>query len=170
MGIRLEWLVILLIILTVGVTTMVKLTNTTEELKSNSKELEFHKTTFIEVNTSKMLSKSFVQKGIRQEGTLYLEHLKYSTENITLLVADNARYYQNILHLEGNVNLEESQGYAYSTQNAEYNQKSGVLKVKSKITAIKGKSIIHGTSLYYDTVKKEMNATKVDAVIYTPKK
>jgi len=170
MGIRLEWLVILLITLTVGATTMVKLTNTTEEIKSNSKELEFHKTTFIEVDTYRMLSKSFVQKGIRQEGTLHLEQLKYSTENITLLVADYARYYQNILLLEGNVKLEESQGYTYSAQNAEYNQKSGVLRIKSKFTAIQGKSVIHGASFYYDTVKKEMNATKVDAVIYTTKK
>ncbi len=170
MGIRLEWLVILLIIITVVGTTMVKLTNTTEGLESNSKELEFHNTTFIEVDIYSMLSKSFVQKGIMQDSILHLEQLNYSTKNIRLLVSDYAKYSHDILSLEGNINLEESEGYIYSAEHAEYNQKNGILRVKSKFTVIKGKNIIHGTSLYYDTVKKEMNATKVDAVIYTTKK
>ncbi|MCF6243685.1 MAG: hypothetical protein L3J43_01460 [Sulfurovum sp.] len=170
MGLKLEWLVILLIVLTVGITTMVKLTNTIDGQKSNAKELEFYKTTFIEVDRYKMHSKSFVEKGIRVEGVLNLEYLKYSTKNITSLVADKARYYQNILHLDGNIYLKENKGYSYHADNAEYNQKTAVLTVPSKFTADNGINIIHGLSLYYDSLKKEMNATNIDAIIYTTKK
>jgi len=170
MGIRLEWLVILLIIVTIGTTTMVKLINTEKGLETKNKELEFHKTIFIEVDTNKMQSKSFVQVGIRQEGVLRLEHIKYSTDNIILLVADKAIYQQNILFLEGNIQLDEIQGYRYSTEHAKYNQKSEILTIPSAFIALKGKNIIRGSSLHYDTVKKEMNATNVDAIIYTTEK
>ena len=170
MGIRLEWLVILCILATIGTATMVKLTNTKDSLKSKSKELEFHKTIFIEVDTDKIQSKAFVQIGIRQEGILHLEHLSYSTENIRSLVADKARYQENVLFLEGNVQLEENQDYRYSTEHAKYNQKSEILTIPSTFTALKGKNIFHGSSLHYDAVKKEINATKVDAMIYTTEK
>lgn len=167
MGIRLELLVILLILGTVGVATMVKLTNTTEKIKAKSKELEFRKTEFIEVDTDRMISKSFVQKGIREKGILTLKYLQYSTENITLLLADKARYHQDILLLEGNVHLKENEGFSYNTEHANYNQKSEILTIPSKFIAQKGKNIIRGESLRYDAVNKEMNATKVDALIYT---
>jgi len=170
MGIRLELVIILFIIVTVGVATMIKLTNTVDTTKGKSKELEFIKTTFIEVDHNKMQSKSFVQKGIRQEGILTLEQLLYSTENISSLVADRATYHNKILLLEGNVALIEDQGYTYSTENAKYNQENEILTIPSKFIALQGRNIIRGESLYYDTVKKEMNATKVDAIIYTSEK
>jgi lipopolysaccharide assembly outer membrane protein LptD (OstA) len=170
MGIRLEWFVILLIIITIGTTTVVKLTNTQEGTKSKSKELEFHKTAFTEVDTDKMQSKSFVQVGTRTEGVLTLKDLIYSTENITYLIADKAIYEKNILLLEGNVRLEETPGYTYTTEHAKYNQKSEVLTILSSFIAKQGKNIFKGSSLRYDSVKKDINATQVDAMIYTTEK
>jgi hypothetical protein len=170
MGIRLEWLLILLIVVTIATTAMVKLTNTKEGMKFKNRELEFHKTEFVEVDTNKTLSKSFVETGIREDGILRLVDIKYSTENISLLVANRATYKKNILYLDGNVILDEVEGYRYTTENAQYNQKSEILTIPSAFTALKGKSIIQGSSMHYDSLKKEMNATKVDATIYTAKK
>jgi len=170
MGIRLEWFVILLIVITIGSATVVKLTNTQESTKSKSKELEFYKTAFTEVDTNKMQSQSFVNVGTRIEGVLTLKDLMYRTENISYLVADKATYKNNMLLLEDNVRLEEKLGYTYTTEHARYNQKSEILTINASFIAKKGKNIFRGTSLCYDSIKKEMNATQVDAMIYTTEK
>ncbi len=169
MAIRLEWLVLLLILFTVGTTMTVQLGNRGTKTTLEGKELEFINTTFIEVDTIDRLSKSFVQKGILHKGILYLEHLKYQSKNISSLIADNAQYRKSLLVLKGNIAINDSQGYTYRTQSARYYQNSGILKVNTRFKATLGKNIIYGASLDYNSVTKEMNATHLDAVIYTSK-
>lgn len=170
MGIRLEQVLIVAIVVTVVVTTMIKLNNSSADDKASNKEMEFTDTTFIEVDREKMQSKSFAKKGLRENTVLLLEHLRYSTENIELLVSDKGKYYDDILYLDGNVKLIEKKGYTYSAEHANYNQKTEVLIVTSPFIAYMDKNIIRGASLHYNALKKELNATKVDAVIYTTKK
>ncbi len=170
MGIKLEHVLTVTIIVTVILTTVVKLTNSNKDYTIFDKELEFTDTTFIEVDRDKMQSRSFTTKGIREKGVLTLQNLKYSTDSIELLIADMGKYYENTLYLEGNVILNEKDGYTYTTEHAQYNQKTKILNVTSAFVAHMDKNIIRGNSLKYNTVKKELNATMIDAVIYTTDK
>jgi len=167
MGLKLEILLIVMIIGIVTVTTMVKLTNSNSHKKMLNKELEFTNTTFIEVDRSKMQAKAFSIYGVRENGILTLEHLKYHTTNIEELLADKGTYKKNILHLDGNVSMHEKDGFDYSTQHAKYNQKTQMLYITSPFIANMDKNIIHGTSLQYNAVKKEAHGTGIDAVVYT---
>jgi hypothetical protein len=170
MGLRLEYLLIFIIIVTIGVTTMIKLTNTTQNANAISKELTFNDTTFIEVNTKEMLARSFSTQGIRETGILYLEHLNYHTNNIELLLANSGRYENETLYLDGNVSLFEKKGFKYETEHAIYNQRTEILEITSPFTVHMNNNIIKGDKLQYNAMKKEVNATHVDAVIYTSKK
>ena len=170
MGIKLEQVLIASIIATIGVTTMVKLSNSTGYNKTSSKEMEFSDTTFIEVDREKMQSKSFATKGIRDNGVLRVKNLTYSTDSIELLLADEGKYHEDILYLDGDVRLKEKEGYTYATEHAQYNQKTEILTVTSNFFAHMDKNTIRGTSLQYNVLKKELNATMVDAVIYTTEK
>jgi len=170
MGIRLELVLILVLIMTVGVTTMVKLTNTTQDNLTSTKELEFSNTTFIEVDREKTQARSFSTYGVRDAGVLRLEHLTYHTNNIDLLLANRGMYKANTLYLDGNVSLEEKDGFLYTTEHAKYNQKTEMLDITSAFTAKMHENIIKGKTLHYNALKKEVNATKIDAIIYTTEK
>jgi len=170
MGIKLEYILIFAIVLTIGVTTTVKLTNKTNSTLMSKKELEFTDTTFIEVDTEKMQARSYTTYGVREAGVLRLQHLTYHTTNIELLLADHGTYKQNVLFLDGNVSLQEKEGFYYSTEHANYNQKREILHITSAFTAHMNKNLIKGKTLEYDAQKKELNATGIDAVIYTTKK
>jgi len=170
MGIRLEYVLIIALLVTVGVTTMVKLTNTTKNGHTSTKELEFFDTTFIEVDREKMQARSFSTHGVRDAGILRLEHIMYTTNNIKLLLANKGTYKEDILYLDGNVSLEEKDGFFYTTEHAKYNQKTEILDITSDFTAKMNENIIKGLTLHYNALKKEVNATSIDAVVYTTKK
>ncbi len=170
MGIRLEFILIIVLVITIGITTTVKLTNTKYKAHQSTKELEFIDTTFIEVDREKMQARSFSTHGVRDAGVLRLEHLTYHTGNIELLLADLGTYKKNILYLDGNVSLQEKEGSIYTTEHAKYNQKTEILNITSAFTAQVNKSVIKGNSLEYKAISKEVKATRVDAVVYTTKK
>ena len=170
MGIKLEYVLIFAIAVTIAVTTTVKLTNKATGASLTKKELEFTDTTFIEVDTQKMQARSYSTYGVRESGVLRLEHLTYHTTNIDLLLANQGTYKQNVLFLDGNVSLQEKEGFFYTTEHANYNQKTEILHITSAFTAHMNQNIIKGKTLDYDAKKKEANATGIDAVIYTTKK
>lgn len=170
MGIRLEYILIIAILFTISLNTMVKFDNKLDSNRSHTKELVFSDTTFIEVNKVKMRAYIFSRYGVRDGGVLTLNGLTYHTENIKLLFANQARYKDDTLFLDGNVTLVEKEGFKYTTQSAKYNQKTETLDINSPFTAKLDKNVIKGEVLHYDAKHKELNASKIDAVVYTLKK
>ncbi len=170
MAVRLEIVLIVLIAVTVMTATMVTLTDKKAQKHVSQKELEFTDTTFIEVDRHKLLAKAFTTYGVRNKGILVLEHVRYKTHNIEEMLADNARYLLDTLYLDGNISLHEKDGYQYTAQRAVYNQRTEILTVNSPFTAKMGKNIIKGSSMQYDALKKQMNGTDIEAVLYTVKK
>lgn len=170
MAIKLEILLIAAILLIVFAATTMKLTDRTSETNRMSKELEFHNTTFIEVDQTKMRAKLFSTYGIRDAGILSLQNLIYHSHNIEHLNADRGTYRENVLFLDGHVKLKEKEGFIYTAEHANYHQKKEVLTITSPFIAHMGKNIIHGKSLQYFVLQKEMNATGIDATVYTVEK
>jgi len=170
MGIKLEIILSIAILLTILATTTVKLSNTAANDKVMSKELEFNDTTFIEVNQKKIIAKLYSTYGVRNSGILTLNNLKYHTNNIEQLIANKGHYKENILYLDGNVELKEKEGFIYTTEHANYNQKTEILRLTSPFIAQMDKNIMHGHALEYHALKKEMNATGIAATVYTVEK
>ena len=163
MGIKLEYILILIIAVTVFATTTVKLTSNTKKSQGFTKELEFIDTTFIEVDTQKMQSKLYTPLGIRNNGLLTLNKLNYYTPTIESLLADTGTYKDNILHLDGHVSLRETTGNLYKTEHAIYDQKKEILTITSPFVSYMDKNIFKGATLIYNAITKEANATMVDA-------
>ena len=170
MGIKLEYILIILISIIIYFAMTVKLENSTSLHKNDNKELEFTNTTFIEVDKKKMRAKAYGTYGVRQNGIFTLDDVEYSTNKIKQLLANKGVYKNNILYLDGNVSLKQKNGFRYTTQHANYNQKSEVLYITSPFIAHINKNIVHGDTLVYYTLKEEANATNIDAVIYPSKK
>jgi len=170
MGIRLEYILTIIFIGIVFFTMTIKLTSTKTYNASSKKELEFFNTTFIEVDTQKKQAQLYTPHGIRKKGVLVLDKLNYYTPTIDSLLADTGTYENNILHLDGHVSLKETTGNIYQSEHAIYDQTKEVLTITSPFVAYMGQNIFRGNSLVYDAVRKEANATKIDAVVYTVKK
>ena len=170
MELRLETILVLAIVVIVTGSVTLELDNSIKKNEIFTKELEFTNTTFTEVDTKKLQGRAYGTYGIRDDGVLSLDNLVYFTETIKYLISDKGKYIGDEIYLNGNVILEENQGYNYKTQQASYNQKTEILNVTAPFVAISDKNIIKGDTLIYNTRKKEAYGTAIDAVLYTAEK
>ncbi len=170
MGVRIELILFIATLTIIGGSLTIKLNDRTDEKESFTKELEFTNTTFTEVDTIKLRSKAYGFYGVYEEGILTIDDVRYQTETIKYLVANRGIFMGDSIYLEGDVALDDSDGYKYTTQQAEYNQKTEILNLTAPFVALRDKNIIKGDTFTYDTRKKEAYGTIIDAVIYTIKK
>lgn len=170
MGLKLEKLIIVVIAAIVSGALMIRFTHEPTDGKMFTKELEFTNTTFIEVDTDTMQGKAFGTYGIRDAGVLTLDNLKYHTNNIKLLRAKKGTYKGDKLYLDGNITVNQKEGYDYSAQHAVYDKKTKILNITSAFTGVMNQNTIHGHTLRYDTQKKEAFGKRIDAVVYTAEK
>ncbi|WP_309496911.1 hypothetical protein [Sulfurovum sp.] len=170
MELRLETVVIVSIVLIVTGAMTLEVGTSVKKNAIFTKELEFTNTTFTEVDTQKLQGRAYGTYGVRDNAVLSLDNLVYFTETIKYLIADKGKYVGDILNLEGNIVMEEHQGYNYKTQQASYDQKTEILNVTAPFVATRDKNIIKGDTLVYHTRKKEAYGTSIDAVVYTAEK
>ena len=166
----LKFVLTVMIIVIISASLLVELRNTPSPGKASTKDLEFSNTTFIEVDTQKMQGWAFGTFGVRDKGVLTLDNIVFHTHNIDSLIAKKGKYIKDILYLDGDVVMEEKDGYTYKTQHANYDQKSEILNITAPFTAVRGQNVMKGKTLRYDTAKKEAFGTNIDAVLYTTEK
>jgi len=170
MGLKLEFLLVLVIAVTSMVTMTTKLTQQNRDNEVFTKELEFTNTTFTEVTTQKREGVAFGTHGTREAGVLTIDNVRYHNENIKLLLADKGVYRGKQIFLDGNVTVHQKAGHDYHTEHAMYDQNVEILYVTSPFVAYMNRNIIHGKTLQYDMRTKEAYATAIDATIYTTEK
>jgi len=170
MGLRLEWILIIAIIITSILTMSTKLTQKNKHYAPVVKELEFTNTTFTEVTTLKREGVAFGVHGVRVGGVLAVDKLRYHNDSIKLLLADKGTYKESKIYLDGNVTVHRKEGQDYYTEHAVYDKKTEILDVTAPFVAYVDKHVIRGTSMRYFTRTKEIYATDVDAVLYTKEK
>ena len=170
MELKLETVLILSIIVIVTGSVTLEIDNRAKENVVFTKELEFTNTTFTEVDTKILQGRAYGTYGVRDNGVLSLDNLVYFTETIKYLIANKGTYVGDVLNLEGNIILEENQGYNYKTEQAAYDQKTEILNVTAPFIATRDKNIIKGDTLVYNTRKEDAYGTGIDAVVYTAEK
>jgi hypothetical protein len=169
MGMKLEWLLVIVIGVTSYVTMTTKLSDQNVKKTQKLKELEFTNTTFTEVTTQGREGVAFGTHGVRIGGVLHMENVRYHNNKIKLLLADNAAYIGKKIYLDGNVTVHQMKAHDYYTEHADYDQKSEILHIASPFVACIRDDVISGSTLLYYMKKKEVFATSVDAVFYTEK-
>jgi hypothetical protein len=170
MGLRIELLLFIAIVSIVGGSLTMKLNDNVNNHKVDTKELEFTYTTFTEVDTKKLQGRAYGTYGARDEGILTIDNLVYQSETIESLVADKGTYMGNTIYLEGDVLMDDSNGYTYETQQAEYNQDTEILNITAPFVATRDENVIKGDTFTYHTSKKEAYGTVIDAAVYTIEK
>ena len=170
MGIKLEYVLTIAVVGIISGSLMLKLRNTPVKTNVFTKEVEFTNTTLIEVDTNNIKSRVYATYGVKDKSVLTLDNVVYLSDKIESLSANKARLKGDFLHLDGDVVLQEKDGYKYKTENAIYNKKTQILHITSHFTGVKGQNIIEGESMEYNVRKKKAKGTTVGTVFYTPDK
>lgn len=170
MGLKIEiFLFTLIAVIGFGAFT-IRLDGAKKDTQHSTKELEFSNTTFTEVDTQRLQAKAYGTHGVRDDGVLTIENVRYQTDSIKSLLANHGTYKGAIIYLEGDVVMDDSNGYHYETQQAEYNQESEVLDITAPFVVKGDKKIFKGDTLQYNTKTQEVFSTVVDAILYTQDK
>ncbi|MBT8348180.1 MAG: LPS export ABC transporter periplasmic protein LptC [Sulfurovum sp.] len=170
MGVKLEVILTSAIIGIISGALLLKLGNTPVPTQVFTKEIEFTNTTLIEVDTDKMKSRAYTTYGVRDKDVLTLDKIVYTGDRIESLSANKARFKDDFIHLDGDVVMQEKDGYKYETQHAIYNKETEILNITSPFTGVRGQNRIKGESMEYNTRKKKATGTSVGTVFYTPDK
>ncbi len=171
MGLRLEWLLLLITVLIILVSFNVKLENGNSKISDFSKEIEFTNTTLTQVDTKHLLGQAYTTYGVRDKyGVLNMRNIKYHNDNIKYLYAKSAKYIKDFIYLDNDVFMKDNQGTEYKTQHAYYNQKNQILYITSPFILSRDKNIFKGKTLVYNTSLRDISAKKIDGIFYTPKK
>ncbi len=170
MGLKLETVIIVVIVVILSGTLMVKFTHKLSDGKPFTKELEFTHTTLTEVDTTTMQGRAFGSHGILEAGILTLYNIKYHTNSIESLSANKGTYRSDKLYLDGNITVNQKEGFDYNAQHAVYNKKTKILDITSTFAGIMDRNIIQGHTLRYDMQKKEALGKRINAVFYTTEK
>lgn len=166
MAIRLEWIVVAAIVVISALSYFVKFSSQSGGGVHATRELEFHDTTFLEVDQNGILGDAYARVGIREKGVLHMRHLDYRTDAIRLLHADSGTFEAVKIYLDGNVTVDEKSGLHYRTENIVYNKQTKILHVTSPFEATLAKNSFKGNELIYDTRRKEVTASMVEAVLF----
>ena len=170
MGIRLEHIISIIVVLILVSFFFINIEQKSQQKSETTKEMTFTDTRLIEVDTQKLLGLAHSRYGVYENKALTLNDIVYHTDKINLLRAQKGIYSGEYLHLEGNVTLDQKEGFDYTAQSATYNQKSQVLTIESPFEAHLNENTISGTNLIYNMKDKTITGQKIKAVVYTLEK
>ncbi|MDD3775642.1 MAG: hypothetical protein PHV08_06785, partial [Sulfurovaceae bacterium] len=92
MVIKIEWIVVLAILATIGLSFNLKFQDTAAISKGNGKELEFDNMVLTEVNSTAVVSQAFAKSGKQENGILTLEHISYKKLGENEIIANKGIY------------------------------------------------------------------------------
>ncbi|MDM5270619.1 LPS export ABC transporter periplasmic protein LptC [Sulfurovum sp. zt1-1] len=170
MGLRLEYIISIIVALIFVSFFLINIEQKSRQKNESTKQLAFSDTRLIEVDTQKILGLAHSRYGVYENKTLILSDIIYHTDTVNLLQAQKGIYKGDYLFLEGNVTLNQKNGFDYTAQKAAYNQKSEVLSIESPFEAHMNKNIISGINLVYNMKEKKITAQKIKAVVFTLEK
>jgi len=170
MVIKIEWIVVLAILATIGLSFNLKFQDTAAISKGNGKELEFDNMVLTEVNSTAVVSQAFAKSGKQENGILTLEHISYKKLGENEIIANKGIYTNDNIILKGDVKIIQKGGFVYTTQEALYNPKSKIFTSPTPFVATMGENKFSGAKLDYDMQKEEAKSHKIHAVIFGEEK
>lgn len=97
-----------------------------------------------------------------------MKNIKYHSFSIESLISKKGTYKNNIIYLNEDV-IMKNDGYIYTTQKLNFNQKTQILNITTNFKGTNNINHIWGDKLKYYANTKEMFATHSKAIFYTNK-
>ncbi len=170
MAIRLEWIITAVIVAISTFSYFVKFSSDAESGSHTTKSLEFRDTIFMEVDQKGRVGEAYAKVGIRDKGVLHMRSLDYRTDAIRRLHADSGTFEAVKIYLDGNVTVDEKSGLHYRSENVVYDKETRILHVTSPFEATLARNSFRGNEMICDTLRHEVTASMVEAVLFPAEK
>ncbi len=167
MGSKLEYLLILLILIVLSIFFIFD--NSFENKKTNQfltqKESEINNFILYEINASNLLYKLKAKKAFKIKKNWYLTKPIIKNSKIKYLISKQAIYYKDKILFIKDVNLLKEDNTTYSSQKAIYFTKKKELLTPKNFIITKNRIKIRGKKLIYQFEKNITKAKDVEAII-----
>ncbi len=131
--------------------------------------LEIQTFTMYELDRRKLVDISSGERAIRYKDRYELFDFIFtdnSNKEIVSISAKKGLYKNDTLTLNGDVFYTKSDGLDFKSQKVFYDRKKGFVRSDTPYVAHLGKSVVHGSYLYYDMNKELLKSKDVDALYY----
>ncbi len=128
---------------------------------------ELNAFTIYEINTFGLDSILLGTKGIRYVNRYTIENVNFTDNTqkyIANIKANNGIYKNDIITLTQDVVYSREDGLDFSSDEAIYNKRTGIVKTNQPYVAYLGDNKITGTSLVYNNLKNKMQSKNITAI------
>ncbi|MEJ2499510.1 MAG: hypothetical protein P8Y46_09420 [Sulfurovaceae bacterium] len=116
MALRIEYIIVLFIVLTILFSLSFNTKKEEEVIAiAAKKDLQFQDTIFREVDKNSTISSAFAVQGIRINNTLKLKNIKFSNSDIKYIIGNTGTYRGDIITLNGDVKMLATNGFYCET-------------------------------------------------------
>jgi len=166
MGIRAEWISVVMILIMLGVSFLFDVKQRKAQNQTFHKEFEVYNSITVEIDKEIVISRLISDYGVIESGVLTLHNMQYIGNSMERLEASKGRFVDNRIYLDYNVTALQTNGYYYEAEHAIYNRLTEFLYITSPFRAYVNNSVIDGENLVYDRVGKVATADRVNATFY----
>jgi hypothetical protein len=167
MGMRIEWMVVMMILVMTGASYLLESRSNASKQTAFAKEFEVYDSQTIEVGKDGVESRLDAVYALRERGELKLSYPVFRSTTTQNLSAQKGRQVGDKIFLDENVSLLQKNGYLYEGEHAVYDKQKEILLVTSPFVAYIDKNVIRGSDLSYDLKNKIATAKTVHAILYT---
>jgi hypothetical protein len=169
MALKIEYVIIFFIALTLIFSLSFDTTRDAEVNNGIVKDLQFKDTIFREVDKNSTISSAFATEGTRIDNILKLKNIKFSNSDIKYLIANTSSYKDDIITLDGNVKMLATNGFYCETQSASYDKNQKILNLLKPFNAHMDKNKLLGDTLRYNLNEKTIFVENPQVTIFTTK-
>jgi lipopolysaccharide assembly outer membrane protein LptD (OstA) len=90
-----------------------------------------------------------------------IDYTDNSAHYIANMKADNGVYKGDDVTLDGNVSYAREDGLTLTSQKAQYNKKTSIATVDTDYVAYRGKNVVKGSSIEYNSLTNKLTSTDV---------
>ncbi len=165
MALRVEYILILSIIV-VGVFIFIEKPKNIKVIESNStKELFFKNFSLLEIDEHGIKNQLNAKEATKDKNSFYLIDINITHDKTDNILAKKAIYMKDFIYLKDRVTLKRKGEFQFSTNDLNYRVKDKIAYTNSGFILKINQNRINGTNLYYNLKTKEISAKEINASI-----
>jgi len=166
MAIRIEYLLLLLILLLIG--SILGINPTAQEAKTSNtqREIAFENFSLYNLHTDRTIQEIFAVNMTKYKNHIEMLEVTLKDEKGYELFSNEAIYEEDMIYMESGVRVVSEEGFSFSTQSLNYNIENKRTQTKRPFVLEYNQSIIYGKNLVLDMEGKSLSADKIEAKIY----
>ncbi|CAA6804530.1 MAG: Unknown protein [uncultured Sulfurovum sp.] len=171
MGIRIEYLLILVVGLLIFSILNINPTSLAAKSAKGNKEVEFQNIALYDIKQDEPAQIMFASDMVKYENHLDMNNIDLKDENGYQILSKRAIYNDNYIYMDTGVKVFNNDGLKFSTRSLNYNIETKDIKTVQPFMLEFNSSIIQGENLLLNLEDKKLSADNIEAkIVFVSKK